>query len=468
MLNIISTQNSAPIIGWCAQLLGMLMELIYKLFSSIGIENIALCIVVFTVLVKLVMIPLTVKQQKFSKLSVLMNPEIQEVQKKYKNKRDQESMTKMNEETQAIYQKYGTSPTGSCLQLLIQMPILFSLYYIIGGIPAYVQPVYEYYTPVTDAIISDYDYYEFMDDTYDKYVLEKDEKDEYKYVDEMLDSFDKISEKKLIDVLSKYSTKQWDNLIMSYENINKMAIELSENVTDEEWGKVLSEVKKEDKEEYTEFVEAIKNNDISDYIDGSTGKDSTVEVIKKAEDKVMEINQFGPINLSQAPGDLGKIAYIIPILCFLTQWLSVQISTKSNSQQLEDNPMGNSMKVMNIMMPLMSAFIAISVPAGLGFYWALSGVIQIITQLCLNAYFKKVDVQDIIDANVAKMNKRKEKMGIDPTKVTNTASTSTKTIKSKTNVSNSKSNSSGPVKYKQGSMAQKANMVKEYNDKNRK
>lgn len=468
MLNIILTQKNTFIIGWCAKLLGQVMEWIYKLFSNFGIENIALCIVIFTLLVKLVLIPLTIKQQKYAKVSSLMTPEIQAVQKKYQNKRgDQQAMIKMNEETQAIYQKYGTSPTGSCLQMLIQMPILFSLYYIIGSMPAYVQPVYDYYTPVTDAIVADYDYYEFMDDVYDEYVDkdDKNSKDEYKYIDDMLDSFDKITEKKLIDTLSKYSTSQWENLTKSYENVNNMVLDISENVTDEEWDSILSE---EDNKKFADFVEAIKDNDISEYIDGSNSEDSTVEVIKSAESKLMKINEFGPINLSQTPGFIGGIAYIIPILCFLTQWLSVQISMKSNKEQMQENPMGNSMKVMNIMLPLMSAFIAISVPSGLGFYWALSGIIQIVTQLCLNAYFKKVDVQDIIDANVAKANKKKEKMGIDVTKVTSTASTSTKGIKTKANVNNTKSNSSSTVKYKQGSMAAKANMVKEFDDKKRK
>ena len=73
--------------------------------------------------------PLTIKQQKFSKLQSKMNPELQAIQKKYKDKRqDQAAMMKMNEETQAVYQKYGVNPMGSCLQLIIQMPILFALY----------------------------------------------------------------------------------------------------------------------------------------------------------------------------------------------------------------------------------------------------------------------------------------------------------------------------------------------------
>lgn len=462
MLNIIMTQNSAPIIGWCAQLLGQVMEWIYKLFSNIGIENIGLCIIVFTVLVKLVLIPMTIKQQKYAKVSSLMTPEIQAIQKKYRDKRDADSMTKMNQETQAIYEKYGTSPTGSCLPMLIQMPIIFSLFYIIGGIPAYVEPVYDYYTPVTDAIVEDYDYYKFMDNAYDKYVLEKDSKDKFTYVDKMLESFDKINEKKLVDKLSKYSSNQWEDLIKCYENADDLAVILADNVTDEEWEKILSGVKK-DKEDYEKFIEAIKNKNISSYIDS----DSTSNVIKTAEDKIMEINEFGPINLSQAPGDIGGIAFIIPILCFLTQVISVQITTRANKEQMEDNPMANSMKVMNIMLPVMSAGFAIGVPSGLGFYWALSGVIQIITSLSLNAYFKNIDVQDIINSNVEKLNKRKEKLGINPNTVTTQASTNTKNIKSKANI-NKNINNNASVKYKQGSMAAKANMVKEYNDKNRK
>ena len=461
MLNIIMTQNSVPIIGWCAQLLGQVMEWIYKLFSNIGIESIGLCIIVFTLLVKLVLIPITIKQQKYAKVSGLMTPEIQAIQKKYRDKRDQDSMMKMNQETQAVYEKYGTSPTGSCLPMLIQMPILFSLFYIIGGIPAYVEPVYDYYTPVTDVIVEDYDYYKFMDNAYDKYVLEKKSKDEFAYIDKMIESFDKINEKKLIDNLSKYSSTQWEDLIKCYENADELAIILADKVTDEEWEKILSNVKK-DKEEYEEFVDAIKNKNISSYIDG----DNTASIIKSAENKIMKINEFGPINLSQAPGDIGGIAYIIPILCFLTQVISVQISMRANKEQMEDNPMGNSMKVMNIMLPVMSAGIAISTPSGLGFYWALSGVIQIFTSLFLNAYFKNIDVQDIINSNVEKLNKKKEKLGINPNTVTTQASTNTNNFKNKVNIN--KNSNSAPVKYKQGSMAAKANMVKEYNDKNRK
>ena len=67
-----------------------------------------------------------------------MNPELQAIQKKYKNKRDQESMLKMQEEMKMVYDKYGTSQMGGCLQLLIQFPILLALWKVIQNIPAYV------------------------------------------------------------------------------------------------------------------------------------------------------------------------------------------------------------------------------------------------------------------------------------------------------------------------------------------
>lgn len=462
MSNFLLTQNSTFIIGWCAKLLGKIMEWLYTIFDKgLNIENIGLCIIVFTLIVKLLMIPLTVKQQKFSKLSTLMNPEIQAIQKKYQGKRDNESMMKMNEETQAVYEKYGTSPTGSCLQLLIQMPLLFSLYYIVSGIPAYVPQVYDYFQPVSEAVVEDYDYYKYLDKAYDNYVLEKGDKDKYQYVDEMLDSFHKISEKKVIDVLARYSTKQWSNLEDSYHNVNAMVSELSV-VTDAQWQEMIDDADDDEKEDLEKFIDAIKANDISEYIDGSEG-----ELIEASEHKIMKIYEFGPINLSQSPNAMMGIYLLIPLLSFLSQMLSIQISMKQNQEQMAENPMANSMKVMNLVMPLMSAFIAFTVPAGLGLYWILTAVFQIITQIFLNMYFKKVDVQDIIKKNVEKANKKKEKMGINVNNVATSAAKNTKSISSKANV-NTKNINNSNVKYKAGSMAEKANMVKKYNEKNRK
>lgn len=107
-------------------------------FNVFGIHNIGLCIVLFTIIVYAIMIPLNAKQQKSSRLMSKINPEIQAIQAKYKGKKDNDSVMKMNAETQAVYNKYGVSPFGGCLPLIITMPIMFALYGIIGQITTYV------------------------------------------------------------------------------------------------------------------------------------------------------------------------------------------------------------------------------------------------------------------------------------------------------------------------------------------
>ena len=138
---ILATKSSTPIIGQLATVMGWIMDGIYRLLNVFGIQNIGLCIIIFSILIYALMTPLQIKQQKFSKLSAIMQPELQKIQKKYKGKNDQASMQKMQEETQAVYQKYGVSPTGSCVQLAIQFPILMALYQVIYKIPAYVGSV---------------------------------------------------------------------------------------------------------------------------------------------------------------------------------------------------------------------------------------------------------------------------------------------------------------------------------------
>ena len=136
-----------------AVIMGYIMQGIFW-FLGLFMEypNIGLAIILFTAIIYILMLPLTIKQQKFSKLSNKMNPEIQAIQAKYKGKTDQESMQKMQLETQAVYAKYGVSPSGSCVQLLIQMPILFALYRVIYNIPAYVGKVKEVFIPVVDPL----------------------------------------------------------------------------------------------------------------------------------------------------------------------------------------------------------------------------------------------------------------------------------------------------------------------------
>lgn len=111
MLGVLLTKDTGKILGPIVKLLGYIMEGIFYVLDKIGIPNIGLAIILFTIVMYLLMMPLTIKQQKFSKLSAKMNPELQAVQAKYKNRKDNDSMMAMNMETKAIYAKYGVSPT---------------------------------------------------------------------------------------------------------------------------------------------------------------------------------------------------------------------------------------------------------------------------------------------------------------------------------------------------------------------
>ena len=138
------TAANWPIVGQIAWLLGKIMDFIYTVLDKLLPTDsglVGLSIILYTIIVYTIMLPLTVKQQRTSKMSSVMNPEIQAVQKKYKNKRDQASQLKMQEEMQQVYDKYGTSMTGGCLPLLIQMPLLFALYPVIYDMGSYVPAI---------------------------------------------------------------------------------------------------------------------------------------------------------------------------------------------------------------------------------------------------------------------------------------------------------------------------------------
>ena len=162
MSDMLLTAYNGAILGPIAKVLGWVMNGIYALMSMIGIENVGLSIIIFTIVIYAILFPLTYKQQKFSKLSQKMQPELQAIQKKYNGKKDQASMMAMQEETQAVYEKYGVSMMGSCVQMLIQMPLLFALYRVFLNVPAYVSGVKNNFSTLVDGIMATSGYQDKM------------------------------------------------------------------------------------------------------------------------------------------------------------------------------------------------------------------------------------------------------------------------------------------------------------------
>ncbi len=403
-----------------ASLLGKVLDVLFVGINAIGLGNIAIAIILFTLLVKLLMLPLTAKQSKMMKLNSIIGPEVRAIQNKYKDKKgDQNAMLKMQEETKAVYAKYGTSQMGGCVQMLIQFPILLALYRVFQRIPMYVTSLKALFINILgdggNGIMSAADYSDFMSNTFNTGTLAK----------------------------------------IDWSNVNDAVVAMN-SFTTEQWNLL--------KEHFTSYASVIADN----------------------QAKITEMNTFIGINVSQVPTLALNIAILIPILSGVTQYISVRVSQGKSNQDDSDNPAAASMKMMNIFMPIMSAFIAFSVPAGLGLYWIATAVIQTIIQICINRYYDKLGVDEIVRRNVEKRNKKRAKKGLPPEKIAKNATTSTKKIDSQTKsqeridkLQQKKEQNDKKVKEileatnyyksaKPGSLAEKAGMVAKYNEKNSK
>ena len=417
------TKTSTFIIGPVATLLGYIMNAIFWVQSQIGIESIGLCIILFTIIIYLLMLPLTIKQQKFSKFSAKMNPELKAIQKKYANKKDEMSMLAMNEETKAVYAKYGVSPTGSCLQLLIQMPILFALYRVIWNIPAYVTSVKNYFVPLADALLKTNGAQDFMAEIAKTNAV----------------TFNDMTQLTLIDVLYKFKPDNWSALLEQFPDLSSLITSTQKDV------------------------------DRMNYFLGLNIADSPASIFQTA----------------LAAGSIALIiaAILVPLLSALTQWLNTKLMSTQNDNATSGNAqadtMASTMKTMNVMMPLMSAVFCFTLPVGMGIYWIAGAVVRSIQQLIVNKQIDKMDLDEIMKKNIEKANKKRDKQGLPPQKITNTAKLNTRAIEKPAKpeltqeekdqkIQNATEYYKSTTKAKPGSLASKAQMVQQYNDKHAK
>ena len=418
---ILATKSGTPIIGQIAVVMGWIMNAIYKVLEAVGIQNLGLCIIIFSILIYLCMTPLQIKQQKFSKLSAIMQPEIQKIQKKYQGKKDQDSMMKMQEETQAVYQKYGVSATGSCVQLAIQMPILFALYQVIQNIPAYVGSVYNVFNGVCTKILA----VDGFTDIINNFITDN-KMTRVRQVTENADS--------IVDFLYALSPSQWESL----QNISQFS--------------------------------------------------GFSDQISKTASEIQKMQTFGVLNIPDQPlsyiktGSLILIiaALAIPLLSWATQMLNLKLMPQAATQNgnNDNNAMASSMKTMNTVMPLMSAFFCFTFPVGLGIYWIASSVVRSIQQLLINRHLNKMNIDDLVNENMKKMEAKRAKEGLPPQKITNQAHQSARNINkiekgmSGTDEANRAKKVEEAYKNashaKAGSITAKANLVRDFEERNKK
>ena len=407
---VLLTKSSTPIIGWFAEILGFIMNLIFDL----GITNIGVAIIIFTLVINIIMIPLTINQQKSQKLQAVIQPEIKAIQDKYKGKTDNESAMKMNAETRAVYSKYGTSMAGGCLPLLIQMPILFGLYQVIYRIPAYVTSVRSVFETVATSLMQQSDYINKISDL-------------AKAVRLPVENNDYTIPNKVIDLLYKFTPEKWTTLSETFPNMSSVL-------------------------------------------------ETSVPLIK-------QMNSFLGIDLSVSPWqgmNNINIAWIIPILAGVTQFISTKVMTTNQPKNGEpENEMARQMQSMNTVMPIMSVVFCFTLPAGIGIYWIASALARTVIQLLVNYRLKDLDIDKLVESNLAKQNAKRAKQGlpalsankkvIENAKHMDEIEKQEKEDRAKKYEVNAKNLKDSTEYYnkdaKPGSLASKANMVAKYNEK---
>ena len=430
-MNIVMTKVSMPIIGWVSEILGWMINVIYSGLELIGITNIGLSIILFTLVVYLLMTPLQIKQQKFSKLNAVMQPEIQKIQKKYNGKKDQDSMMKQNEEISAVYQKYGVSPTGSCVQLLVQMPVLLALYQVIYHIPGYISGVRNVFTGLTAKIMS-------------------------------VDGFGSI--------ISQFLT---DN------KITMTGISANTEFTKTTTIDFLYKLSPSQMEKFSQI------SDFSGFSD----------LFDKVAQQTSHMNTFLNLNISDTPlaiiksgmaqgGGAGYLlvfsAVMIPILAWLTQWMNYKLMPQpQQAANSEPSAMEASMKSMNTFMPIMSAVFCFTFPVGIGIYWVVGAVIRSIQQLVINRKMEQIDMEELVRHNQEKKKKQMEKRGVSAQQINQQARMNARNIQTSVKSSGlsqeeKEAQRKKATEYynnanvKPGSLAAKANMVKQFDEKNTK
>ncbi|MBO4478374.1 MAG: membrane protein insertase YidC [Lachnospiraceae bacterium] len=448
------TKYDGAIIGPVARLLGHIMEAIFSFTGLFGIFNIGLSIIIFTIVIKALMIPMSIKQQKFTKMNAIISPEIQMINNKYKGKKDQASMMKRNEETMAVYNKYGVKPTGGCLQLIIQFPILLALYRVVWNIPAYVGRMKDIYYNIISVLSEKFS--GFMgNENFTKLLSEQNTAINGDKITKITETFANVSSAEELTVAKNYLV----DAMYAFDA--------------DEWGRF---------------------KDIFTNIGGMAG--STGETVSDSIDKIESMNSFMGLNLSVSPmtylSNIAKVgiwviiaAIMIPLLSGLIQYISTKISLaqqarqKKNSfkkQEEEENAFVQSMNTMVKIMPVISIVFCFMFPTCIGVYWIISSLVQLIIQICVNNYMDKLDINDVVAKNVEKMNAKRARMGLSPMKVTKVANITQQLEEDQAAEEARAKKREEQIKasteyYKSttgtGRLSSKANMVAQYNEKNK-
>ncbi len=413
---VVMTQYQGQILGPIAKVLGWVMNLVYNLMHTLfGTQNVALSIIVFTVIFYMLMMPLTYMQQKTSALQRRIKPELDEITKKYKGRRDQDSMMAQQEEQQQLYDKYGISMTGTCLQSLIQIVPLFALYRVFLNVPAYLTNLKGIFTDLVSGIMGTEGYAGIMENLVTTANLRGQTVDFSSTDTTAVGNY-------IIDVLYKMTESGWDSTREAFPALT--------------------------------------------------------DLVTSTQNALAKVNYFFGLNISDTPFNQIKDAWAsksylvliaalaIPLLNYLFQLITIKTMPTSGGE----GQMEQQMKTMNTMMPLMSLVIGFSVPVGLGLYWAIGGLVRGVQNYFLNRHFDRIDLDALIEKNKEKAAKKAAKRGERRNfYAAATANAKNGSLSSRAGISQEQADAldrarEARERAAKGSLASKANLVRDYNE----
>ena len=344
--------------GSISSLFGYILNFIYNL-----VQNFGFAIILFSILVKLVLLPLSIKQQKTMKKTAKIQGEVKKIQEKYKN-----DQMKMNQEVMELYKKENLSPFSGCLSSILQIVLLLAIFLLVRN------PL-TYMLKVDNNVISGVQTY-----------IQKESEE-----NTISQSYPQIS---ILKYVSKNRGKVIDIAEKEEEKNNSEAIS-EENVIQEE---NIIEEENTQNEEITENKEENKK-----------------EV--NLDDLYINMNFVG-LDLSNVPKENWNepTVFIIPILYVITSIASMKLTTKmtavkkdedkqkeiieiknenneeENKKEANPEDMTAQMgKSMTWFMPIMSISISLIAPLGLALYWLVNNILMIAERLILNKILKSED-----------------------------------------------------------------------------
>lgn len=368
-----TVRQPGMIVGPIAKLLGVISNVCFNLVYAITpIASLGITIILFTIVIKLLLFPLSIKQQKSMIKTQQLQPKIKALQDKYKNSTDPESQQKMSLEMSALYKENKINPFSGCLPLLIQMPILFALWYVIQQPEAYIGQIAQVINDITTFITGN------------------------------LDGFKTA----LIDIYQNLSTIPLDQALALKPILEAQQV----------YGVDVATISGA-----TQAINAMSASDMNNFITTffnqlPSSQNSVMVELSNLMTLKGEIYNFGFLNLVEAPG-FKFPGIIVPLITWLTTYLSYKVSMNIQQSKGQSDPndmMQKQQKMMMMIFPFMMAFMTINLPSGLGLYWNVTNLIQIGQQVVLNKYFS-VDhnkENDIIDSSDIKKSSKPKKKGV--------------------------------------------------------